>query len=128
MSVSPNELLSLAEVVLRNATTEAEWRNAVGRAYYAVFHAATTFHGSLPSPGKTPPKQTGVHEELAFRLSWPTMHTDHPKYDTSRTLGRNLRWLSKKRVEADYYLEQSFSEADALEVVDRAREAIELTK
>ena len=50
MSVSPNELLSLADVVLRNATTEAEWRNAVGRAYYAVFHAATSFHGSLPSP------------------------------------------------------------------------------
>ena len=28
MSVSPNELLLLAEVVLKNATKEAEWRNA----------------------------------------------------------------------------------------------------
>ena len=128
MSVSPNELLSLADAVLRDATTEAEWRNAVGRAYYAVFHAAIAFHDSLPSPGRTPPKQTGVHEGLAFRLSWPTMHPDHPKYPTSRALGRSLRWLSKKRVEADYYLKLSFSEADALEVLERAREAIDLTK
>ena len=92
------------------------------------FHAAITFHDSLPSPGRTPLKQSGVHEDLALRLSWPTMHTDHPKYATSRALGRNLRWLSKKRVEADYYLKLSFSEADALEVLERAREAIDLTK
>jgi uncharacterized protein (UPF0332 family) len=128
MSVSPNELLLLADAVLRSAKTEAEWRNAVGRAYYAVYHAATNFHNSLPSRGRTPPKQTGVHEELAFRLTWPNLPTDDPKFEISRTLGRNLRWLSSKRVEADYYLNKPFSEADAREVVDRARAAFELIK
>lgn len=126
MSVSPNELLSLADAVLNGATTEAEWRNAVGRAYYAVYHAAKAFHESLPAPGKIPSSPTGVHEELAFRLSWPKIPESDARFTKSRDLGRKLRWLSMKRVLADYHLSSSFTRDDAIEVLERAREAIAL--
>lgn len=128
MSVSPTDLLSLADSLLKTAVTEAEWRNAVGRAYYAVYHGAKIFYETLPSPGRLPPTPSGVHETLAFQLSWPTISLNHPKYSISRELGRNLRWLSSKRVTADYYLNTSFTLADALEVFERANAMLDLLK
>ena len=126
MSVSPNDLLQLAKELYSRATKEAEFRNVVGRAYYAAYHRAQAFHAALPSLGRVPPKPTGVHDELAFRLSWPTIPESDPLFEKSRELGRALRWLHSQRVKADYTIGGPFNSDEAREAIERSEDAITL--
>ena len=59
------DFLQLA-VVLAGGTTEAEWRSAVSRAYYAAFHVARDL---LISCGFAAPRGEQAHAYLWLRLS-----------------------------------------------------------
>lgn len=124
MSVSPNDLLKLAKELLSRAQTEIELRNVISRAYYAAYHTARNFHDVLPKPGKLPPNKTGIHEELAHRLCWPTLAESDPRYERSRQIGRQLRWLHSERVQADYFLDLLIERDAAMEVIIRAEQLI----
>ena len=124
MSVSPTDLLSLSKSLLARATTEADLRNVIGRAYYAAYHAGRTFHDSLSSPGNMPPRATGSHQELAHRLCHPTIPVSDPLFSISRQLGRELMWLHNIRVKADYAITASISRDETIEAIDRAELAI----
>jgi len=126
MTVSPSDLLSLAKDLNARATKEVEFRNVVGRAYYAAYHKARAFHDTLPVAGRTPSKPTGVHEELAFRLSWPKVPETDPRFIQSRDLGKALRWLHSKRVKADYFLDDPVSPDEARDVLNRAEGVLAL--
>lgn len=126
MSISPSNLLQLSKDILATAKTEVEFRNAIGRAYYAAFHAATAFHNSLPSPGELPSTPTGEHLKLAYQLSRPTIASTDPLFTKSRDLGRDLNWLHTKRLNSDYKLDHSVTLLDARAVVERADAAIDL--
>ena len=126
MSISPSNLLQLSKDILATAKLEVEFRNAIGRAYYATYHAANSFHNSLPSPGEPPLNRMGMHLELAYRLSRPTIVSTEPLFQKSRDLGRDLNWLHDKRLKSDYDLNRSVTLSDAKAVVERAEAAIDL--
>lgn len=126
MSISPSNLLLLSKAILATANSEVEFRNAIGRAYYATYHAAKTFHDSLSSPGEVPSTRTGIHLELAYRLSRPTIPSTDPLFKKSRTLGQDLNWLHEKRLKSDYRLNDTVTLADAEDVAERAQAAMEL--
>lgn len=126
MSVSPTNLLQLSKDLLAQAKSEVDFRNAIGRAYYAAFHAAVAFHDSLPTPGELPPKRMGMHMELAYQLSRPTLSQSDPRFKISRTLGNDLNWLHNERIQADYKLNALVTPAEAATVIQRSEAAIKL--
>jgi len=124
MSVLPNDLLKLAKDLLSQATAEVQFRNVVSRTYYAAYHSAKHFHDALPQPGKLPGKPTGIHEELAHRLCWPSIPESDVRFQRSREIGRDLRWLHSERTKADYRLDMTVTRDSALEVMERAEQLI----
>jgi uncharacterized protein (UPF0332 family) len=83
--------LSLA-TRLAAAATEAGWRTAVSRAYYAVFHVARSLLAEL---NFTVPRADRAHQYLVFRLS----NCGEPAVEQS---GRDLDTLRRLRNRADY--------------------------
>jgi len=124
MSVSPNDLLRLAKDLLSPAAAEVLIRNVVSRAYYAAYHSAKTFHDALPQLGKLPAKPTGIHDELAHRLCWPNIPESDSRFQRSREIGRELRWLHSERIKADYRLDMTVTRDSALEVMERTEQLI----
>jgi uncharacterized protein (UPF0332 family) len=126
MSTSANDLLSQAEQLLAAATTEVEFRNGIGRAYYAAYYRAKEFHESLPTRGQNPTSNVGVHAELQHRLLHPTIASADLRFRTSQNLSRHLEWLHSHRIRADYRLLQTVTREQCAEVVARAARVFEL--
>jgi uncharacterized protein (UPF0332 family) len=68
--MTPNDILDLAAELV-TASTEAAWRAAVSRAYYAAFHAGRLL---LQGMGFEVPQGERVHAYLWLRLS----NSGHP--------------------------------------------------
>jgi uncharacterized protein (UPF0332 family) len=128
MSITPNDLLSQAKALLASSSSELECRNCIGRAYYAAFHTAKVFHASLTTHGKKPREATGIHAELAYQLSNPTISHADPRFRNSQSIGRHLSWLHDKRVKADYRLDATITKTDAEQVVQRVERVVVLAK
>jgi len=77
---------------LATGTTEADWRSAVSRAYYASFHVARQLLSDLRF---TVPRADRAHQYLVFRLS----NGGDP--DVAQA-GRDLETLRRLRNRADY--------------------------
>ena len=73
-------------------TTEADWRTAVSRAYYAVFHVARHLLSDLKF---TVPRADRAHQYLVFRLS-------NSGETVVEQAGRDLDTLRRLRNRADY--------------------------
>lgn len=126
MAVSPLDFLQQAKQLANNAVADVDYRNAVGRAYYAAFHAADAFHSSLPQPGRLPAKSTGLHEQLFHRLINPTISATDSRHRVSRIVGHKARDFHRIRVQADYDLGQEMTGEDAANAIARAEEIIRL--
>src|SRR2546423_12057716 len=85
------DFLPLADT-LANGTTEAEWRSACSRGYYAAFHVARKL---LLSLGFRVPQADRAHGDLWLRLS------NAGVADVQRA-GRLLNDLRRERNRADY--------------------------
>jgi uncharacterized protein (UPF0332 family) len=85
------DFLPLA-IQLAGGTTEAEWRTAVSRAYYASFHVARRLLSDL---GFTVPRADRAHQYLVFRLS-------NSGEAPVEQVGRDLDTLRRLRNRADY--------------------------
>lgn len=120
MSVSSSDLLSQAKALLAQASSEVEWRNCIGRAYYAAFHAAKAFHQTLNTPGRLPAKPVGIHAELAHQLTNPTISNTDPRFRASIDVGQHLKALHRMRVRADYDLDSTVNADEASDAVARA--------
>lgn len=91
--MDPHDFLTLAQQ-LSGAATEAAWRSAVSRAYYAAFHIARHL---LEDLGFTVPRADRAHAYLWLRLS----NCGDPLVQTA---GQGLNGLRRDRNGADYDL------------------------
>ena len=77
---------------LAAGATEADWRTAVSRAYYAAFHVARRLLADL---NFTVPRADRAHQYLVFRLS-------NSGESAVEQAGRDLETLRRLRNRADY--------------------------
>ncbi len=120
MSVTPHELFQLASDLHQAATSEVQYRNAIGRAYYSCYHLAREFHDKLPSPGQPPAGSVGNHAELAHRLLNPTIPNVDPRFRVSRIVGTRLQAFHAIRVKADYRLDAAITKNDSRDAIIKA--------
>jgi uncharacterized protein (UPF0332 family) len=103
---------------LAGATTEAAWRSAISRGYYAAFHVA---RGLLEGLGFTVPRGDRAHGHLWLRLS----NCGDPQVERA---GAELNVLRGNRNQADYDLHllitQAFAQA-RLRAVEQAIQALD---
>jgi uncharacterized protein (UPF0332 family) len=98
------DFLSLA-LSLTRGTTEAEWRSAVSRAYYAAFHIARKI---MSQCGFSVPRGDRAHAYIWLRLS-------NSKNATVEKAGRDLQAVRGSRNWADYDLDRAFIQKTALD-------------
>ncbi|HZT80535.1 MAG TPA: HEPN domain-containing protein [Gemmataceae bacterium] len=108
------DFLTLADSLVAGST-EAEWRSAVSRAYYAVFHIARQLFTDL---GFTVPQSDRAHAYLWYRLS----NTGDPQVAWA---GSSLNDLRSLRNEADYDLHRLASQTLAASHVQLAHRIIQ---
>jgi uncharacterized protein (UPF0332 family) len=113
--IAGTDFLVLAETWIRNAT-EAEWRSAVSRAYYGAFHAARRLMHDL---GFVVPRAERAHAYLWLRLS------NCGEAAVVRA-GAELNSLRSDRNRADYDVERTIHQADALLQVQTARRILQV--
>ena len=94
--------------------TEAHWRSAVSRAYYAAFHIARRL---LEDLGFEVERGDRAHAYLTHRLC----QCGHPEIEAAGTTLINLR---RSRNEADYGLKTPFQQRRAIQEVQTAHETI----
>jgi uncharacterized protein (UPF0332 family) len=107
------DFLTVAQA-LSAGPTEAAWRSAISRAYYAAFHTAREFVTRL---GFRVPAGEQAHAYLWLRLS----NTGDPAADV---IGRLLRDLRGRRNTADYELGRPRSQANATDAANDARDLV----
>ena len=99
MAVTPEILLDAA-VALGRGNSEADWRNATSRAYYAAFHRCSSVARdarlSVPETGSS---HMGLIDVLTHNL----------RPSALRSLGYMLEQCRQRRVEADYRIDQDFT-------------------
>ncbi len=95
-------------------STEADWRSAVSRAYYAAFHVARQL---LHSCGFAVPRGDQAHAYLWLRLA----NAGHVNVCQA---GNDLSLLRRHRNEADYHLSRPLDQATTLARVGTAKEII----
>jgi uncharacterized protein (UPF0332 family) len=113
--MDPQEFLDLAGEWV-SGTREGEWRSGVSRAYYAVFHAARRV---LAQGGFRVPDADRAHGYLWLRLQ----NSGHPDIEEA---GRRLSDLRSLRNAADYDLDTSLEEAEAVDAFHAATRTFEI--
>jgi uncharacterized protein (UPF0332 family) len=91
-------------------TSEAEWRTAVSRAYYAVFHVTRNLFADLQF---VVPRADRAHQYLVYRLS-------NCGEAVVEQAGRDLETLRRLRNRADYDEAPAFSKSQAIAAVQLA--------
>jgi uncharacterized protein (UPF0332 family) len=115
--ISAADLLALADMLL-SGTTEAEWRSAISRAYFAVFHQARQ---SFRQAGFSVPRGEQAHAYLWYRLS----NCSDPQTQSAGALLNDLR---RNRNFSDYDIERTLKRAEAVSQMQRAKEIVALLK
>ena len=108
------DYLRLADT-LANGTTEAEWRSAGSRAYYAAFHVARSLLSGL---GFRVPQADRAHGSLWLRLS------NAGDGEVTKAAGL-LSDLRRERNRADYDDHRTITQATASQDVRFAEEVIQ---
>ena len=107
------DFLLLAEQLIKGKT-EAEWRSAVSRSYYAAFHEARILLGNC---GFAVPYGDRAHKYLSMRLM------NAGQADVKRA-GQDLDTLRTQRNEADYQLRGRLIQKTGRANVQKASEII----
>jgi uncharacterized protein (UPF0332 family) len=111
--MNPSEFLdSAARFSL--GTTEGDWRSAISRAYYAVFHHFREFflsHGL----------NLGRSGQSHFNLYAGLLHCG---IGGAAPFGSEIDTLRQRRVDADYDLQARVAQAEATDAVTRAQAVI----
>ncbi len=111
--MDPQTFLSLADEWVQGPT-EAHWRSAVSRAYYATFHVARLL---LEDLGFEVERGDRAHAYLTHRLC----QCGHLEIGAA---GTTLIDLRRSRNEADYGLKTPFSHRRAIQDIHTAHETI----
>lgn len=121
----PTEILGVANE-LANGLTQAHWRSAASRAYYASFHALKAWHASLPMPGRVG-SANGEHEQLIQQLASPDKLCSPEQAKLSRWFAGQLDLLRAMRILGDYRLGDSITQAQAMTACSIAKSIIDRT-
>ena len=113
--MNPHDILDVADALATGAT-EAEWRSAASRAYYAAFHVARLL---MRHCGFGVPHGDQAHGYLWLRLA-NCGHVD------VQLAGDRLNELRRARNWADYDLDVFFDHTVALRRVQVATDVIQL--
>lgn len=124
MSIQKEDLLILAGE-LSAGTTEAHWRSAVSRAYYAAYHGCNDWHDALPAPGSNTGIPGGKHQQLINRLGHPAPEVKDGRATVSRLAGVRLGLLRTQRASADYQLQDLLDGASAQNACLAAKEILD---
>jgi uncharacterized protein (UPF0332 family) len=108
------DFLPLAKTMVRGAT-EAEWRSACSRGYYAAFHVARRL---LLALGFRVPQADRAHGYLWLRLS-------NAGVAEVKEAGRQLNDLRRERNRADYDDHRTIIQADAAQNIRFVEEVIQ---
>jgi uncharacterized protein (UPF0332 family) len=111
--IRSTDFLELAERWVDRAT-EAEWRSAISRAYYAAFHEARRLLREL---GFHVPKADAAHAYLSMRLS----NSGVPDFQDA---GYSLNSLRFERNRADYDIDRSLKQSHARVLVAAIRQTV----
>ncbi len=111
--IKSKDFLQVADRLIA-ATTEADWRSAISRAYYAAFHVAIDV---LTACGFSVPNGDRAHAYLWLRLS-------NAGVQAVREAGKDLSALRTSRNFADYELRRSISQTIASLRVQNAKDII----
>lgn len=119
MSAQPSDFLLVADNCLQD-TREIFLRSAVSRAYYGAYH-----HVLGKMNGPIPHYSTGSHDRLIVYLKSPEAATQEPNNSVIRKrLSYMLAALKTERCIADYELNQSVIDINAVASVENARRII----
>jgi uncharacterized protein (UPF0332 family) len=113
--MNPHDFLEVANELV-TGIREADWRSAVGRAYYAAFHVARNLFQLC---GFYVPRGEQAHAYLWLRLT----NSGHPDVQNA---GFDLNHLRKMRNRADYDLDQLFDHVTAFGQVQIAGQIVQL--
>lgn len=113
--MSGRDFLTLAKALLAEST-EAHWRSAISRAYYAAFHVARQLLGDL---GFRTPRADQAHAYLWLRLS----NCGDPQIQIA---GQRLRDLRSERNRADYDIDVPLLQTTAAVQVRIGEQLIQL--
>jgi uncharacterized protein (UPF0332 family) len=121
MDFSWDEYLPVARRLTSGTSGEADWRSAVSRAYYAVFHCACLLM-EAEDPNQYALTKTGKGSHF---LVWDWL-MKHPKraFNSAGSYGDELR---RRRTDADYHADVgvSFNDAStAIGVAERVYKAL----
>src|SRR5262245_22598977 len=113
LAMNWRDLIPLA-VRLAAGSNEADWRAAIGRAYYAAFHVSRQLFRSL---GFAVPRAEQAHQFMIFRLN----NCGDP---ATRQAGQNLDALRRLRNQADYDDAPTLTQTKAVAAVRLAEQVI----
>jgi len=88
---------------------EVARRTAISRAYYAAYHRCLAWEQELPALGQ-PMRGHGVHAQLIGRLQHPSKACSRMQSERSRAIGKRLLDQRRRRVTADYLIDDPLPE------------------
>lgn len=112
--ISGREFLTLAETWSRSRT-EAEWRCAVSRAYYASFHECRRLLNQLAF---AVPRADLAHAYLWRRL-------ENSGVESLASIGKDLGWMRSERNLSDYDIHKTVARATAVRAVEASASVID---
>ena len=113
--MNPRDFLALADTLIQGST-EAAWRSAVSRAYYASFHVAREFLETL--------RFRVPHADRAHGYIW--LRLANAGHEETQLAGNKLKTLRSGRNRADYDLTQPLHQERAAELVGAAQNIVQL--
>ena len=124
MPIDCKDFLNGAKKILNSSDCECDYRNAISRAYYSIYHHAQNIHNLLPTGGCLPPveEKRGLHETLYYQLAHPTVLDENSK-KISKSVGYILKDIKTMRVKADYRLDSIVSKGEAELAIKEAQRA-----
>lgn len=122
MSVKPEDFLTMAEQLSENGPSAMEIRCAISRSYYSMYHKALSTIDSEPIRYTS----KGCHAGLIEYLQTDAKNRETIEFLQLKRLSFMLNDQKKKRITADYFLEDELTERHASESVISARKFKEL--
>jgi uncharacterized protein (UPF0332 family) len=110
MSVSVQDIFDFA-TRLSVADTEIDWRDSVGRAYYAAYHRAKVTVELCPSNAHL---RMGDHERIHERF-------DLHEAKSAKAISASLQILKRYRRMADYEIEDPFEKSLAAMQIENCK-------
>lgn len=122
MQINANSFLEFAKNITHE-DIEINHRNAVSRAYYAMFHAAHENLGPIPEY-----KNTGSHESI--EIFFQSLNIKNELYD--KEIIRSALYMLKNqklmRVKADYKLTEQLTKNDSQQAIKVAEKFLQKLK